>query len=255
MLMKRFCIFILLVTSLLLPNAVFAYTLVIDAGHGGKDAGALGFISKEKSINLAVALAFGKLVEQNCPDVKVIYTRKTDVFVELDERARIANRNKADLFISIHTNSTAAGKAGTQVRGTETYTLGMHNAAANLAVAMRENSVITLESNYEEKYEGFDPNSSESYIIFELMQDTNMKQSIELAGLIQNQFATHARRVNRGVHQAGLLVLRNTSMPGVLVELGYINNRAEESFLNTADGVAKLSRSIFNAFKTYYKKK
>lgn len=254
-LMKRLYILILLTASLLVPHVASAYTLVIDAGHGGKDAGALGYISKEKSINLAVALAFGKLVEQNCPDVKVVYTRKTDVFVELDERANIANRKKADLFISIHTNSTAAGKTGTQARGTETYTLGMHNAAANLAVAMRENSVITLENNYEERYEGFDPNSSESYIIFELMQDTHMKQSIELAGLIQNQFATYAGRVNRGVHQAGLLVLRNTSMPSVLVELGYINNKSEEVFLNSADGVAKLSRAIFNAFKTYYKKK
>lgn len=253
--MRYIYIIILAIASLFAAQSACAYTLVIDAGHGGKDAGALGFISKEKNINLAVALAFGKLVEQNCPDVKVVYTRKTDVFVELDERANIANRKKADLFISIHTNSTAAGKAGTQARGTETYTLGMHNAAANLAVAMRENSVITLESNYEEKYEGFDPHSSESYIIFELMQDTNMKQSVELAGLIQKQFASYAGRVNRGVHQAGLLVLRKTSMPGVLVELGFINNKVEEAFLNTSDGVAKLSRAIFNAFKTYYKKK
>lgn len=251
--MKRALTYIVLVFSLLMTGNASAYTLVIDPGHGGKDAGALGFISKEKDINLAIALEFGRLVEQNCPDVKVIYTRKTDTFIELNERARIANRNKADLFVSIHTNSTAAGKAGTTARGTETYTLGMHNAAANLAVAMRENSVITLEANYEEKYEGFDPKSSESYIIFELMQDTHMKQSIEFAGLIQNQFATHAGRVNRGVHQAGLLVLRNTSMPGVLVELGFINNRQEEQFLNTKDGIAKMSRAIFNAFKSYYK--
>lgn len=230
-----------------------AYTLVIDAGHGGKDAGALGFISKEKNINLAVALAFGKLVEQNCPDVKVVYTRKTDTFVELNERANIANRNKADLFVSIHTNSTAAGKAGTQVHGTETYTLGMHRAAENLAVAKRENSVITLEANYEEKYEGFDPRSSESYIIFELMQDIYMQQSVKFAGLVQNQFASHAGRVNKGVFQAGFLVLRNTSMPSVLIELGFINNRAEEQFLNSQDGIAKMSRAIYNAFKSYYK--
>lgn len=230
-----------------------AYTLVIDAGHGGKDAGALGFISKEKNINLAVALAFGKLVEQNCPDVKVVYTRKTDTFVELNERANIANRNKADLFVSIHTNSTAAGKAGTQVHGTETYTLGMHRAAENLAVAKRENSVITLEANYEEKYEGFDPRSSESYIIFELMQDIYMQQSVKFAGLVQSQFASHAGRVNKGVFQAGFLVLRNTSMPSVLIELGFINNRAEEQFLNSQDGIAKMSRAIYNAFKSYYK--
>ena len=238
---------------LITSASAHGYTLVIDAGHGGKDAGALGFISKEKNINLAIALAFGKLVEQNCPDVKVIYTRKADVFVGLDERAKIANRNKADLFVSIHTNSTAAGKAGTQARGTETYTLGMHRAADNLAVAKRENSVITLEANYEEKYEGFDPSSSESYIIFELMQDVHMKQSVNFAGLVQSQFASHAGRINKGVFQAGFLVLRNTSMPSVLIELGYINNKSEEQFLNTADGIAKMSRSIFNAFKAYYK--
>ena len=250
-LMKRALTYIVLVLSLLLAADAQAYTLVIDAGHGGKDAGALGFISKEKDINLAIALEFGRLVEQNCPDVKVVYTRKTDTFVELDERARIANRNKADLFVSIHTNSTAAGKAGTTARGTETYTLGMHRAADNLAVAKRENSVITLEANYEEKYEGFDPKSSESYIIFELMQDEHMKQSVKFAGLVQQQFATHAGRVNKGVFQAGFLVLRNTSMPSALIELGYINNRQEEQFLNTKDGIAKMSRAIFNAFKSY----
>lgn len=252
--MKRIHFCLILAFSLLPTFQAWGYTLVIDAGHGGKDAGAIGFISQEKRINLAVALAFGKLVEQNCPDVKVVYTRKTDVFIELDERARIANRNKADLFVSIHTNSTAAGKAGTQARGTETYTLGMHRAADNLAVAKRENSVITLESNYEERYQGFDPNSSESYIIFELMTDNHMKQSVRFADMVQNQFATHAGRINKGVYQAGFLVLRNTSMPSVLIELGYINNKSEEQFLNSADGVAKMSRAIFNAFKNYYKK-
>ena len=251
--MKIFRFYILLILSIISFANARAYTLVIDAGHGGKDAGALGFISKEKDINLAIALAFGKLVEQNCPDVKVVYTRKTDVFIELDERARIANRNKADLFISIHTNSTASGLKGTNANGTETYTLGMHRAADNLAVAKRENSVITLEANYEERYEGFDPKSSESYIIFELMQDIYMQQSVKFAGLVQKQFASHAGRVNKGVFQAGFLVLRNTSMPSALIELGYINNRAEEQFLNSADGRAKMSRAIFNAFKSYYK--
>ncbi len=202
--------------TLILSLSAQAYTLVIDAGHGGKDPGAIGRKSKEKNINLAVALAFGKLVEQNCPDVKVVYTRKTDVFVELDERANIANRNKADLFVSIHVNSTAA-KNGPQ--GTETYTLGMHRAADNLEVAKRENSVITLESNYEQKYEGFDPKSSESYIIFELMQDKNMEQSVNFAKLVQEHCGTsqqvslsgripgasshqHAQRSHRiGIHQ------------------------------------------------------
>ena len=235
-------------------NQVWGYTLVIDAGHGGKDAGAIGYNSMEKNINLSIALALGRLVEQNCPDVKVIFTRKTDVFVELDERARIANRNKADLFISIHTNSTAAGLAGTQACGTETYTLGMHRAADNLAVAKRENSVITLEENYQQKYEGFDPKSSESYIIFELLTDNHMKQSVDFAGLVQQEFKTYAGRVNKGVYQAGFLVLRNTTMPSVLIELGYINNKNEEKFLNTSDGIAKMSHAIYNAFKSYYKK-
>ena len=236
--------------TLIMSLSAQAYTLVIDAGHGGKDPGAIGRKSKEKNINLAVALAFGKLVEQNCPDVKVIYTRKTDVFVELDERANIANRNKADLFVSIHVNSTAA-KSGPQ--GTETYTLGMHRAADNLEVAKRENSVITLESNYEQKYEGFDPKSSESYIIFELMQDKNMEQSVNFAKLVQQQFKSTAGRVNKGVYQAGFLVLRATSMPSALIELGYINNVSEEAYLMSAAGQSAMAKSIYNAFKAYKK--
>lgn len=230
--------------------AALPYTLVIDAGHGGKDPGAQSKTAKEKNINLAVALAFGKLVEQNCKDVKVVYTRKTDVFVELDERANIANRAKADLFVSIHTNSTAA-KVGPQ--GTETYTLGMHRAADNLAVAKRENSVITLEKGYEEKYEGFDPNSSESYIIFELMQDKNMESSVKLAALVQKQFRSTAGRIDKGVHQAGFLVLRATSMPSILIELGYINNPNEAAYLTSTAGVNALAKSIYNAFVAYKK--
>ncbi len=228
-----------------------AFTIVIDAGHGGRDAGALGFTSKEKNVVLSVALELGRLLEQNMKDAKVVYTRKTDVFVELDERARIANRNKADLFISIHANSTAAGRKGTQAQGTETFTLGMHVAAANLAVAKRENSVITLESNYEERYEGFDPKSSESYIIFELMQDQYMKQSVHFADLVQNQFVKHAGRRNKGVKQAGFLVLKNVSMPAALVELGFINNRQEEKYMNSKNGQAALAKSIYNAVKKY----
>ena len=245
--MKRYIAFFLFLACSLLA---MPYTLVIDAGHGGKDPGAMSKTAKEKNINLAVALAFGKLVEQNCKDVKVVYTRKTDVFVELNERANIANRAKADLFISIHTNATAA-KVGPQ--GTETYTLGMHRAADNLAVAKRENSVITLESNYEQKYEGFDPNSSESYIIFELMQDKNMESSVKLAGLIQKQFRSTAGRVDKGVHQAGFLVLRATSMPSVLVELGYINNPSEAAYLTSTAGVNALAKSLYNAFVAYKK--
>ena len=245
--MKRYIASFLLFSFCLLA---MPYTLVIDAGHGGKDPGAMNKSGKEKNINLAVALALGKLVEENCKDVKVVYTRKTDVFVELNERANIANRAKADLFISIHTNATAA-KVGPQ--GTETYTLGMHRAADNLAVAKRENSVITLESNYEQKYEGFDPNSSESYIIFELIQDKNMESSVKLAGLIQKQFRTTAKRIDKGVHQAGFLVLRETSMPSVLVELGYINNANEAAYLTSKAGVNALAKSLYNAFVAYRK--
>lgn len=224
------------------------FTLVIDAGHGGNDPGAVGTVAKEKTINLNVALAFGRLVEQNCPDVKVIYTRKTDVFVTLQERANIANRNKADLFISIHTNAVASNKGG--VYGAETYTLGMHRAADNLEVAKRENSVITMESDYKTKYQGFDPNKAESYIIFELMQDKNMAQSVKLAKAIQQQYRATGR-TDKGVHQAGFLVLRETSMPSVLTELGFISNPNEEAFLNSSDGVNKLANGIYNGFRKY----
>lgn len=225
-----------------------AYTIVIDAGHGGKDPGAIGKVSKEKDLNLKVALALGKLIEQNCPDIKVIYTRKTDVFIALDERANIANRAKADLFLSIHTN---AASGGSSAYGTETYTLGMHKAASNLEVAKRENAVITLESNYEQKYEGFDPRSSESYIMFEFMQDMNMENSVRLARLIQQQYRNTARRSDRGVYQAGFLVLRATSMPAVLTEIGYISNPQEERYLNTEEGIANISQSIYKAFLAY----
>lgn len=242
-----------IIAGVCLSISTWAYTLVIDAGHGGKDTGALGFKSKEKNINLTVALALGQLIEKNCPDVKVIYTRKTDTFVELHERAAIANRAKADLFISIHANSTTAGRKGTSIHGTETYTLGMHRATENLKVAKRENTVITLESGYEKKYEGFDPKSSESYIIFELMQDQNMASSVSFAKQIQKQFSSYAGRTDRGVHQAGLLVLAQTSMPAVLVELGYINNAAEEKYMNSSSGAATLAQSIYRAFKAYKK--
>lgn len=223
------------------------FTLVIDAGHGGHDAGAVGAYSKEKDINLRVALAFGKLVEENCPDVKVIYTRKRDVFIPLQTRADIANRNKADLFISVHTNALPAGRLA---YGSETYTLGMARANANLAVAKRENSVITLESDYKSTYQGFDPNKAESYVIFEFMQDKFMKQSVDLASAIQKQYV-NAGRTNKGVHQAGFLVLRNTSMPSVLTELGFITTPAEEIYLNSERGTTELSRSIYNGFLTY----
>ncbi len=245
----------LLILLLLCQAQLLAYTVVIDAGHGGRDAGAIGIKgTKEKTVNLKVALALGNLIRKHHPEVKVVYTRSGDTFVELQRRAQIANRAKADLFISIHTNSTAAGRRGTTARGTETYTLGMHRAADNLAVAKRENSVITLEADYQQRYEDFDPNSSESYIIFEFMQDRYMEASVDLARMIQRQFVATAKRADKGVHQAGFLVLREVSMPSVLVELGFINNRQEEKYLASASGQAQLARSIYNAFKTYYKR-
>ncbi len=229
------------------PQTRKDFTLVLDAGHGGKDPGAIGKVGREKNINLAVTLAVGKLVEQNLKDVKVVYTRKTDKFVELNERAAIANRAKANLFVSIHTNALPKGR---QSQGAETYTLGMHRAADNLAVAKRENSAIMLESDYENRYEGFDPKSAESYIIFEFMQDKNMEQSVKLATLIQNEFRS-AGRIDKGVHQAGFLVLRATSMPSCLVELGYITTRSEENYLLSDRGVNALAMSIYQAIKKY----
>jgi len=227
------------------------FTLVIDAGHGGHDAGAVGAITKEKTINLQVALAFGRQVERQCPDVRVIYTRKTDVFVPLHERADIANRNKADLFISIHTNSLPRGRIA---RGLETYTLGMHRAADNLDVAKRENSVILIEKDYKQRYEGFDPNSAESYIMFEFMQDHNMAHSVELAKFVQKRTCRAAGRIDKGVKQAGFLVLRETSMPSCLIELGFISTADEEKFLASADGVEQLGKGIFQAFTDYKRK-
>ncbi len=232
-------------------KADHTFTLVIDAGHGGRDAGAVGAFSKEKDINLKVALAFGRYVERNCPDVKVVYTRKTDVFLALNERANIANRNKADLFVSIHTNALPKGKIA---RGFEVYSLGMHRASDNLDVAKRENSVILIEKDYKQRYEGFDPNSSESYIMFEFIQDKNMAKSVELAKLIQKEVCASAGRPNKGVHQAGFLVLRATSMPSCLVELGFITTPDEERLLNSDSGVEDHARGIYQAFVKYKKK-
>lgn len=241
-----------LLLMLMLSVATWAgsnrFTLVIDAGHGGHDLGAPGAISNEKDINLKVALAFGKYVESNCPDVRVVYTRKTDVFIPLKERANIANRNRADLFISVHTNALEGGKIA---RGFETYTLGMHRAKDNLDVAMRENSVIVQEKNYQQTYRGFDPKSSESYIIFELMQGAYMERSVDLAKLIQRSVCSTASRPNKGVHQAGFLVLRETSMPSCLIELGFITTPDEEQQLNDPAQVDLIAQGIYKAFVKY----
>ena len=195
-----------------------------------------------------MALRLGKKIEAGCKDVKVVYTRKKDVFVPLDRRAEIANEAKADLFISIHTNAVAKGNAAS---GTETYTLGLARLESNLEVAKRENSVILIENDYKQRYAGFNPNSSESYIMFEFIQDKHMEQSVSLAKLVQGQFRNYAKRVDRGVYQAGFLVLRATTMPSILIELGYISNQAEERYLNSEDGIDKLAEGIYRAFKNY----
>ncbi len=221
--------------------------VVIDAGHGGHDTGALGKDAREKDITLAVALKLGKLIETNCPDVTVIYTRKTDVFIPLDERTAIANKAEADLFISIHVNSNPSSRP----YGAETYVMGLHKSAGNLDVAMRENSVITYEKDYTTKYEGYDPNSAESFIIFSLMQNAYLDQSLNFASKIQNDFCERGQRKDRGVKQAGFLVLWKTAMPSVLVELGFLSNPQEEKFLMSDSGQDYLASSIYRAFKSY----
>ncbi|MBO4314935.1 MAG: N-acetylmuramoyl-L-alanine amidase [Prevotella sp.] len=233
------------------------FTVVIDAGHGGKDAGACGSSLKEKNLTLKYALAFGKILEQNCPDVKVVYTRKTDVFLELCKRAEIANKNKADLFISVHINALDGNKNTT---GIQTYTLGRGETTGkkgiqeNLEVAKRENSVIYLEKDYRQTYHGFDPNSPESNIMFEFMQDKNMEKSIELARLMQKHLCATTGRRDKGAHQNNLAVLRLTSMPGCLLELGYISTPSEAEFLNTKDALQRYTRGFYKAFNEYRKK-
>ena len=247
---KKLLLLLLLFTfSICAAFAADKFVVVIDAGHGGKDPGAVRNGNKEKNINLGVALALGKLIENNYKDVKVIYTRKTDVFIELKERAAIANRNKANLFISIHTNSTEA--KNTSASGADTYILGLAKSAENLAVAKRENSVVTLESDYKNKYEGFDPNSPESYIMFEFMSNKYMEQSLQFATDVQNQFKTVAKRNDRGVRQAGFLVLWRTAMPSVLIELGFINNAEEVAYLTSKSGQNALAKSIYSGFKKF----
>lgn len=241
----------LLLTFSLAPQAHAAktnFTVVIDAGHGGHDPGAIGRRGKEKNINLSVALKLGRLIKQNCPDTRVVYTREKDVFVPLHRRAEIANEVKANLFISIHTNSLASRSS--KISGTETYTLGLHRTQENLEVAQKENAVILIEDDYKQRYAGFNPNSAESYIIFEFLQDKNMAQSVKFATAVQRGFR-NANRIDKGVHQAGFLVLRATSMPSVLIELGYITNPTEEAFLLSEQGSSTLAQSIYRAFLNY----
>lgn len=222
-------------------------TVVIDAGHGGKDPGALGKKSKEKDIALSVALKTGAYIEKNLPDVKVIYTRTDDRFIPLHKRAEIANKNDADFFLSIHCNAIESGNAS----GAETYIMGLHKNDQNLNVAMKENAAILFEENADTEYEGFDANSVESYIQFNLLQDENLDQSTALADYIQKQFKDRVGRKDRGVYQAGFLVLWRTAMPGVLIELGYISNADEEKFLTSENGQVYMASAIYRAFRDY----
>lgn len=254
-------IVLLLITLLCFVTAADGakkFTLVIDAGHGGHDAGAVGAVSKEKNLTLKYALAFGKMVEQNCPDVNVIYTRKTDKFVELYRRAEIANKNKADLFISIHINSLPKGRVA---RGFQTYTLGASKRTGkkngvldNLEVAKRENAVIFLEKDYKKTYHGYDPNSAEVNIMYEFIQDKNMANSVELAKCMQKHVCRATGRQDMGAQQDNLAVLRLSSMPGCLVECGFISTRDEENFMNSKEAAEKYARGLFNAFQAYRKR-
>ncbi len=247
--MKRLIHIALFLSVALILNAR-PFTLVIDAGHGGHDAGAVGSFSKEKDINLRVALAFGKYVERNMPNVKIIYTRKTDVFIPLNDRANIANKNHADAFISIHTNSVPEGRLA---YGIETYAMGLRRSNEKFSAALRENNVVTYEKNYKEKYNGYDPKSPESLIMFELMHDNNMSESVSLASYIQNSICAETGRQSKGVKQDVFLVLRETSMPACLVELGFISTPEEEQFLNSDAGVDKLALGIYKGFAKFSK--
>ncbi len=222
-------------------------TVVIDPGHGGKDPGALGRFSKEKDITLAIAKKVGYYIKRAFPDVKVIYTRTSDVFIPLYKRAEIANKNKADLFISIHVNSSP----NKHVQGASTYVMGLHKDKENLQVAMLENKSILLENNYKQKYQNFDINSPQAYIIFSLYQNAYLNLSLKFAQLVQYQFRERAKRIDRGVHQAGFLVLWRTTMPSVLIEVGYISNPAEERYLNSKYGQDIIASAIYRAFKQY----
>lgn len=228
-------------------NSKGKFVVVIDPGHGGKDAGAIGAVSKEKDIVLKVGLKVRELLRKQDPGIAVLMTRSTDVFIGLNERADYANRNHADLFVSIHANSVKSKSA----RGIETYTLGLARSEENLRVAMKENSVILKEDDYKTKYEGFDPNSTESYIMFEFMQNKNMESSIKLAQNVQKNLVVGGRRVNRGVKQNIFLVLRRTSMPSILIELGFISDRQEESYMNSSAGIDEMARSISSAVIKY----
>jgi len=231
-----------------MPDSPSLRKVVIDAGHGGEDPGALGKIAREKDITLPIALKTGQYITENFKDVEVIYTRKDDTFIPLFDRADIANKNNADLFISIHVNANPKNR---EAEGTETYVMGLHTDEKNFEVAKKENSVIVLEKDYSVKYEGFDPSSPESYIIFSLMQNKYMEQSLTLAAMVQDEFREKALRNDRGVKQAGFLVLWRTSMPSILIETGFISNPKEEKYLMSDEGQDLIASAIYRAFRNY----
>lgn len=248
-----FILFLLLLTSVVLSafanNPVQDFILVIDAGHGGKDPGAIGKKSKEKDINLAVSMLASNYIAKEHPDVKIVYTRNKDTKIELKNRTNIANKSNANLFISIHSNASN----NHSISGTEVYILGLHRSKENLSVAQRENSVILLEDNYEEKYRGYDPELPEFHIIYELMQEKYMQQSLHFATMVQKELVQTAKRKNNGVKQAGFWVLVGASMPAILIELDYISNSESEKFLASKTGQEKMARAIANAFGEYKK--
>ncbi len=243
--------FIILTINVLTPKTIHAQykveKIVIDAGHGGKDSGASGRYSKEKDVTLAIALATGELLKKQFPEIEIIYTRKTDVFIPLKTRAEIANKNKADLFISIHCNANKSSSP----KGSETYIMGLHRSEANLEIAKKENAAILFEDNYEHQYDGFDPTSNESHIIFNLFQNTFQAHNLDFAGKVQHYFDYYTPLKNRGVKQAGFWVLYKTTMPGVLIETGFLSNTTDERFLNSKKGQAKISRAIVLAVSDY----
>ena len=243
---KQLFLFIVLLLGLPMMAAK-SYTVVLDAGHGGKDPGAVGRISKEKDLNLKLALQVGKLLKEQYPDVKVVFTRTTDVFIPLQQRADIANKNNADLFISIHTNSSESKTPC----GVETFILGTEKMEQNLDVAMRENAVMKLEADYQTTYQGFDPNSIDSYIMFELMQNSHMDQSLDFASRVQSHFVGQLNREDRGVRQAAFWVLLKTACPSILFEMGFISNPDEEKYLNAAGTIDKMAAGIVKSFGEY----
>jgi len=232
-------------TSRASPTSYRLRTVVLDAGHGGKDIGCSGAKAHEADVALGIVLALGKQIQQNMPGVKVVYTRKTDVFVKLDERSAIANRNHADLFISVHCNAASGG------HGTEVWTMGPHKTDANLNVAKRENAVILQEDDYKKRYNGFDPHSPQSHILFSLFQSAYVTNSLRFAQRVDKQFRTTVGRTSRGVKQAGFIVLWKSTMPSVLIEAGFLTNAAEERYLNDKTNQSYMAAGIYRAFRDY----